>query len=130
MNSLSITVIGIIIVFIALFLIEYAIRLFSKILTIRIKPSRSETAEQEPVEVSSSYDESRNETDSESGIASEQEIAAVIAAAIQAAFSNREVKSNLRVRSFRRVSVETPVWKSAAWYQQMQARGPATNNRQ
>jgi Na+-transporting methylmalonyl-CoA/oxaloacetate decarboxylase gamma subunit len=124
MSSLSITLIGIIIVFIALLILEYSIRLFSKFFTIREKLSRSKTADQEPVEASSPYDGSMKEIETANGsandIIAEQEIAAVIAAAIQAAFSNREVKSNIRVRSFRRVSGDTPVWKSAAWFEHMQ----------
>ena len=128
MNSVNITVIGIMIVFITLILITCLIILYSRILGLK-KSSKTASSTSNPdaahdINVDASHDISADEnyintkTDPKDNGSlkdvPDEELVAAITAAIQAAYASREVKTRIRVLSFRRVSADTPAWKFAA----------------
>ena len=133
MNSVNIAVVGIIVVFITLILITYLIILYSRILGSK-KSSKTASSTPNPdaahdIGAGAAHDMNANEnyintkTDPKDNGSlkdvHDEELVATITAAIQAAYTGREVKTRIRVRSFRRVSADTPAWKFAAWRDQI-----------
>jgi hypothetical protein len=124
MGSFSIAAIGAIVVFITLILITYAIKLYSYILSPRknnkkINPC-SQSSGLHDINIANDDRNSKiNQSNNCLKDVSSDEIVAVITAAIQAAYASIEVNTRIRVRSFRRISADTPVWKSAAWQEQL-----------
>jgi Na+-transporting methylmalonyl-CoA/oxaloacetate decarboxylase gamma subunit len=133
MNSVNIAVVGIIVVFITLILITYLIILYSRILGSK-KSSKTASSTPNPdaahdIGAGAAHDMNANEnyintkTDPKDNGSlkdvPDEELVAAITAAIQAAYASREVKTRIRVLSFRRVSADTPAWKFAAWRDQI-----------
>lgn len=111
MSSLIVAATGIIIVFISLVLIATAITIFGGVINIR--KNKNISSEPKP-DVPDNNCSVQTQEDT-----SDREIVAVIAAALQAAFSSREINTPLKIHSFRRISGETPTWKSASWHEQL-----------
>jgi Na+-transporting methylmalonyl-CoA/oxaloacetate decarboxylase gamma subunit len=125
MNSVNITVIGIMIVFITLILITCLIILYSRILNSR-KSSKAAFSASYPnaahdISANENYINTKTDPKDNGSLKDvpDDELVAAITAAIQAAYASREVKTRIRVLSFRRVSADTPAWKFAAWRDQI-----------
>lgn len=100
MDPVNTALVGVTVVFLALVALFLAITLFSKVLGIRIHTSDSRPSEKKPV--------------SKGMPVQDEELIAVLATAVRAACKARDIKTDIRVCSFRRINTDINSWKSGA----------------
>ncbi len=98
MGPVNIALVGVTVVFLALIALFFAITLFSKVLGIQKHASNSSPSDIKP--------------DSKKIPVQNEELIAVLAAAVRAAYKARDIKTDIRVRSFRRINGHISSWKS------------------
>ncbi len=106
--ALNVTLVGISVVFFALIILSFMISIFSNILNIK-KNQKVETISNTTMNTSVTEVNEKNNTDY---LQSQDELVAVLTAAILASVRNT-TECNLRVKSFRRISQNSPAWNTA-----------------
>lgn len=108
MQGLSITFVGITVVFASLMILTAIIYLFPKLIPNKDKTSSNKTSNEEPVNTPSNND---METAEPVSNLSDDSLIAVLTAAVLASMGDRpDVK--IRVTSFKRIQQTSPVWNA------------------
>lgn len=109
--AMNLTFVGLVVVFIALILLAYIITLFSKILSFRNKEVKND-APKVPDEAPVRHDiPDEDSTEALHDASSEEELVAVLTAAVLAGMESRP-DLKIKVKSFRRIPQAAPAWNS------------------
>jgi len=111
--AINVTFVGLTVVFISLILLSLLIVAFGKVLNSKNKESSSNIDEASNIE-----DDAPNQLETVENSESDGELVAILTAAILASMKD-STKCKIRVKSFRRVEVSSPVWNVAGRTEQI-----------
>ena len=113
-SSFNIMLVGITVVFSALILLTVALYLFTGLMN--IKKDKEQKNDSDNNVISDIYNATQSQAKTD--IVNDNALIAVLTAAISSCMS-RDVKSNLVIRSYRRISTTSPVWNTTGRIEQI-----------